>query len=262
MKIQLVSDLHLDAFRDAGLKMPRFQVNPRADILVFAGDIDKGLAGMEFVCAQPICSLYVLGNLEHYGLDVDEAAIFAKRKAHSPKVRILQNDSTVFGGVRFLGATLWTDFRASPVSQGENMASAAAALNDYRLIRDDQETLTPAGVLRRHEETLTWMGSVLAEPFDGPTIVVSHHAPHPHAIPNHRVGHRLQAAYTSRLTALMSSVDYWLHGHVHAAAQYKVQGCQVFCNPFGSPSDHRYPLSVAQASLRYDPDLLIEVKVP
>lgn len=262
MKIQLVSDLHINAYRGAGLEMPPFHVNPQADLLVFAGDIDEGEAGVEFAGRHAVRTLFVLGNVEHYGHDIDEASMLAKIEGISTKVRVLQNNVTVIGGVRFLGATLWTDFRSSSVSQAENMRRAASALNDYRFIRDGKEPLSPEGVLRRHEETLSWMGSVLAEPFVGPTVVISHHAPHPHAIPNHRVGHHLQAAYASRLTTLMSSVDYWLHGHVHAAARYEVQGCKVYCNPFGSPSDHRYPLSVAQASLRYDPNLLIEVKVP
>lgn len=259
MKLQLISDLHLNEYRRSGRQEPNFRVHPDADMVVIAGDIDEGLQGIEFARSLPIRSLYVLGNLEHYGLDIDEASMLTKMEALSTNARVLQNNSTIIGGVRFLGATLWTDFVAGGLSQVENMARAALAMKDYRLIRERNQPITPKTVLERHVETIEWMASVLSTPFAGPTVVVTHHAPHPNAIPSHRAGHRLQAAYVSRLTTLMASVDYWFHGHVHAASRYEVQGCRAFCNPFGSPDDHRYPYSVAQASMQYDPDLLIEV---
>ena len=262
MKLQLISDLHLNEYRRSGLPEPEVLVNPDADMVVFAGDIDEGLEGIEFARRLPTRSLYVLGNLEHYGLDIDEAAMLTKMEALSTNARVLQNNSTIMGGVRFLGATLWTDFRAAGPSQADNVAQTEQAMNDYRFIRERDQLITPETVLHRHLETIEWMASVLSEPFAGPTVVITHHAPHLDSIPGHRAGHRLQAAYVSRLTSLMASVDYWFHGHVHAASRYDVQGCRVFCNPFGSPADHKYPNSVAQASMLYDPDLLIEVTTP
>ena len=73
----------------------------------------------------------------------------------------------------------------------------------------------------------------LARPHDGPTVVVTHHAPHPANLPNPHAD--LAWCYAPGLTDLILDwgPDVWVHGHVHHAVDYPVGRTRVVCNPRG-----------------------------
>jgi hypothetical protein len=53
--------------------------------------------------------VYVPGNHEFYGHDID---LTAELEAAAPEnITVLSDDLLVLDGVRFLGSTLWTDFK-------------------------------------------------------------------------------------------------------------------------------------------------------
>jgi len=87
--------------------------------------------------------------------------------------------------------------------------------------------------LNRHEVARAWLKEELAKPFDGKTVVVTHHGPHPLSVHPRYVGDPLNAAFVSDLSALMPGVDLWLHGHTHAGSDYQVGRCRVVANPAG-----------------------------
>ncbi|BDT74180.1 3',5'-cyclic adenosine monophosphate phosphodiesterase CpdA (plasmid) [Comamonadaceae bacterium OS-4] len=60
-----------------------------------------------------------------------------------------------------------------------------------------------------------WLTQELAKPFEGKTVVITHHGPHPLSVHPLYVGDKRNGAYVSDLSALMPNVDLWLHGHVH-----------------------------------------------
>ncbi len=70
-------------------------------------------------------------------------------------------------------------------------------------------------------------------PHDGPTVVVTHHAPHPASLANPHADHSW--CYASDLTDLIQErgPDSWIHGHVHHAVDYRVGRTRVVCNPRG-----------------------------
>lgn len=260
MKVQLVSDIQRAEYRHAKLDEPALIVNPAADVLVIAGDIDDGLSGIEAAAKLEIPVLYVLGNHEYYGHGLDEAPRLAKELARPTKnVQVLQDDCVHIDGVRFLGSTLWTDFKCSPLPQAENMHLAASAMTDYRKIKLGSGKVHPEAILQRHLKSLAWLTDTLAEPFPGSSVVITHHAPHPRSVPRRWEDHRLQASYVSRVTGMMAPVDFWFHGHVHGGCDYCVRDCRVVCNPVGGPHEHYYAYSIGQQPVRHRADLLIEV---
>jgi len=58
----------------------------------------------------------------------------------------------------------------------------------------------------------------LGLPFAGPTVVVTHHAPHPTSLPTDDLAH----CYASDMSHLMQDrqPDLWVHGHIHSRADY------------------------------------------
>lgn len=97
------------------------------------------------------------------------------------------------------------------------------------------------------------MRTRLAEPHDGPTVVVAHHAPSARCVPDHLREDRWTVAYASRLDDLIEETqpDAWVYGHVHEAVRpFRIGRTLLVSNPRGYP-DAPNPL--------YRPDLVVEV---
>jgi len=113
-------------------------------------------------------------------------------------------------------------------------------MSDYKKItasgRDagTYRKLHPRDTLRRHEFSRAWLKNSLADPFDGPTVVITHHAPSARSVPTEFEGDVLSAAYASDLESLMGKdVQLWIHGHMHHSLDYEINGTRVLCNPRG-----------------------------
>ena len=162
------------------------------------------------------------------------------RAASSDQVRVLDRDEVILSGVRFLGATMWTDFAATgnpPIAA----FTAQNGLNDFKQIRTaDFRRIRPADLISESAKTRDWLRAKLADPFDGPTVVITHHAPSMRSLEdNPHAGGHLDAAFANRWEDLMGGdqVALWVHGHSHTAVDYDVAGTRVVCNPRGYPGE-------------------------
>ncbi len=78
-----------------------------------------------------------------------------------------------------------------------------------------------------------WLRDALDEPFDGPTVVVTHFAPSlKSADPRYGLTPGT-AGFCNALDEWMPRTPLWLHGHLHAPCDYVHQGCRVVANPLG-----------------------------
>lgn len=248
MRIQLASDLHLEflarQFPGERLIKPAHQ----ADVLVLAGDIGVASSAIDLFRDWPVPVLYVAGNHEAYSGTWEAVLDELTNAARGTSVRFLERDAVDFGGVRFLGCTLWTDYRLqSNYTQGQLMQNAQRSLNDHRLIRTrDGELFSAAHALREHELSRAWLRDELSRPYDGKTVVVTHHGPHPLSIHPKYAGDMTNAAFASDLSELLPKADLWLHGHVHDSFDYTVGRCRVVANPRGYPRNRYSVTSVQQ----------------
>lgn len=246
MRIQLLSDLHLE-FGDFT------PARPAADVLVVAGDLHVGKRGLAWLARHyaDIPIVYVLGNHEHYKENVD--VLPAKLRAEAPpNLHLLERGQVVLHGTRFLGATLWTDFELhGDAAQG--MACAHVSMNDHARIRRGEryQRFAPRDARITHIATRDWLRTRLAERFDGPTVVVSHHAPSRTSVEQLDREHDLLPCYASDLSSLCGEgVRMWLHGHVHQPTDHRIAGTRVVCNPRGYAPDLLVP--------GFQPDLVLE----
>lgn len=87
---------------------------PDADICILAGDIGRGAQdAVEWSTAyvrphMPVIG--VLGNHEYYGHWIERERSAAQHHGWRHDVMMLDDMVWTVGGVRFVGATLWTDF--------------------------------------------------------------------------------------------------------------------------------------------------------
>ena len=238
MKIQLASDLHLEFLQRNSPGERLIGPVPGADVLVLAGDIADGAHGFklfaDWPASKPTPIIYVAGNHEFYGHSMEPMREKMREGAALNGIHFLENESVEIDGVRFLGSTLWTDYRLrSNRTQRQLMENAQLRLNDHRLIRTGRHIFTTQDALEQHEIARAWLKSELAKPFAGKTVVITHHGPHPLSVHPRYVGDQLSAAFVSDLSDLMPGVDLWLHGHVHDGFDYQVGRCRVVANPAG-----------------------------
>lgn len=239
MRIQLASDLHLEHLR-RNFPGERLIAHAHgAEVLVLAGDIANGLEAVSFFDHWPVPVLYLAGNHEFYGHEMPKLREALRKECAGTSVRFMDDDVVDFGGVRFLGATLWTDYRLRlNRTQRQLMEHAGTRLSDHFHIRTSGDTrFEPSDALKEHERSRAWLECELARPYGGKTVVVTHHGPHPLSVHPRYVGDLLNAAFVSNLDDLMPKADLWLHGHVHDSFDYRVGRCRVVANPLGYPRD-------------------------
>ncbi len=239
MNLQLASDLHLEhlAARFPGETLIRPAA--AADLLVLAGDIAPTTDAVRLFADWPVPVVYVPGNHEFFDADWQATRRALRRAAEGTRVVVLDSDAWVWRGVRFLGCTLWTDYGLEPdVPQADQMRRCAGRIRDHAVIRVDDAWFTPSHALAEHRRNRAWLQAQLEQPFDGPTVVVSHHAPSARSIHPRFSGHASNPAFASRLDALVARADVWLHGHVHDSFDYRIADaggrcCRVVANPRG-----------------------------
>lgn len=271
MKIWILSDLHHEMQQHLPLTIPQ------ADVAVLAGDINRPLevavewAAMEIAWRMPV--ILVPGNHEFYGNSVAGGlARGALAAARHPNVHLLIDDSVVIGGVRFVGGILWTDYALGAEStpgQGRDrdvayaMRNAHGLLNDHRAIRkiDSKDIISPmtwetnfwttADARQAHQRTRAYLETVLAGDHDGPTVVVTHHAPTPLSVAERFRDSPLNPAFASDLTDMIWQYvpNLWIHGHVHDSFDYLLGDTRVIANPRGYGAENP----------SFDPSLVVEV---
>lgn len=235
VKIQIASDLHLDLLDH---KFPEFRaVQPTdADILVIAGDIHRRAEAIAAFRDWPVPVIYVHGNHEPYRGCLGDVVEELRRDSTDTNVHYLERDEEVVNGVRFLGCCLWTDFNLMPDVTEQAMQESDRCLLDYRRITmENGQGFSAADSREVHAASLSWLTRKLGEPFDGKTVVVTHHAPHPNSIHPRFAGSLINAAFVSDLTPLIleRQPDLWIHGHVHDSFDYRIGKTRIIANPRG-----------------------------
>ena len=224
MRIQIISDVHLE-FAKYDL------IDTSADVIIAAGDIGLGLEGAEWLKSLNKPVVYVAGNHEFWGTDIFELIAWLETTCEDTNVHYLEKRRAMINGVRFLGGTFWTDYQNKDV---RTMASAWMTMNDFKRINNEDKFLTPADLIEIHEDSLEWLLQVLDEPFDGKTVVVTHHAPSVRSWKEYPYD-PLRFAYCTDLEVIMEkhNIALWVHGHIHYPSDYLCHKTRVVCNPRG-----------------------------
>ncbi len=254
MKLLILSDLHL-GFQ--GMEQPQVD----ADVVVLAGDIARPQEAVAWALGFERPVLYVPGNHEFYGSSIEETRQALQRLCAGTQVQLLDDRAVVIQGVRFLGSTLWTDFKlfGEGERRTEAIAQAQRFLRDFSRIRT---VAAPAGAVLTPQDTAdlfarhsAWLAQQLAQAHDGPTVVITHHAPSLGSIHPRFADSMLNACFVSPAEHLLDArrVALWIHGHTHDSFDYRLNGTRVVCNPRGYAKDG------VNENAAFNPLLTIEV---
>lgn len=281
MKFLVLSDLHVEL---ASFAVPQ---DLEYDAVILAGDIHSPghkaviWARRESVFGAEKPIIFVPGNHEFYRTCMQTELRQIQEAAAGTNVHVLDRGQLVLddpagGQIRVLGCTLWTDFQL-PFQSGDVMvsdvsgalATANRRLNDFAEIdveyrehsmsaRNKRRPYTAEDSLARHWIDRSWLLGQLATPFEGATVVVTHHAPSVGSVHPKYSGDGLTPSFVSELPAEAFSNPFhdiiWVHGHTHSSADYHKDSTRIISNPRG------YRLSNGSfENSKFNPSLVIDV---
>ncbi|MBD9509926.1 metallophosphoesterase [Ensifer sp. ENS10] len=243
MKAWIFSDLHTE-FDEKVVPL----TVPEADVCICAGDIcDGGPAktvrylGEHVAQSMPV--ILVPGNHEYYRSSIAEGLkealdIAAKRY---PNVHVLSRRAVTVAGYRFVGATLWGDFNLYG-NMYWALRTAQNELNDFRKIKVSKQPyqrFTSGHASGFNNMDKHFIRTTLDEPYDGTTVVVTHHAPSVLSLAPEFVGAPLTPSFVSNLELDIAKYQpvAWIHGHLHNRSDYSIIDTRVVCNPRGYPDE-------------------------
>ena len=273
-RLWVLSDLHLDV-------CPLDLTPPEHDVAVVAGDVSERLCRhvLPWLCqlrertGKPV--VYVPGNHDFWRGTYQTTVAEARELAAAGGVTLLvEGEVAEHAGARFVGATLWTDWSLRPDQRARALsdgADRATGIRDVRKIKwrrgpSSYSAFLPLVSTALHREQRRRVEDALAVPHAGPTVVVTHHAPHERSLRGGEWQTPLDAAYASNLSAVLEgphAPDLWVHGHVHESKDYTVGRTRVVSNPRGyvevTPGTRGQPEQRKPENQAFNAALVLEV---
>jgi len=282
LRAQVFSDPHLN---HTGGDAPELHAAD-CDLVLFAGDLSDGAhRSMRWLADRfaGVPTYMVAGNHDFYrdgsanGYTIEEQTERLREMADGLGIRFLEREAAQQGDLRILGCTLWTDYEQRPDVMSPKQAKAIAQngrlpdegryarrsrMTDYLSIHQidpdgRRRRFTPSRSIAMHQASRAWLESQLAIPHDGPTCVMTHHAPTPKALM--QPPQSLDWCYASDLVSLMTgdgAPELWVHGHIHSARDMEIGLTRVLANPRGYPT--RTPGVFENAD--WNPGLVIDIE--
>lgn len=246
MKLRYYSDLHNELVdHPDGFFRPDVLPDEKDQVLVLAGDviklhhIPKHLEFFESLGRRFKAVFYVFGNHEYYGGKMGEK--YTQRAVESlssvSNLHVLSRftPSVYLDGMKFVGATLWTDPRRGYLSKYESNDLKRIKYHDKQ--RNSYHTFNPVAWRREFDADYAWLRAETRE--DTPTVVVTHHAPTMLSVDESDFNGSMAVYYKNDLKDFVESrphVRAWVHGHIHTRNHYTVGSTLVTSNPVGYPA--------------------------
>jgi predicted phosphodiesterase len=254
MRLQIVSDIH-EEFTNKAFFRTKENLAENVDAVLIAGDITipRYADRLDWYDDVGVPFYYVLGNHEFYHGHWEESLDNYKNRLKDTEITLLENETIVIGNnIRLIGSTLWTDFWV-PTTQGLDYhgRNCSMGMSDFIVIQG----ITIEKWIERHKKSLEYIKFVLSTKHDGPTIVMTHHAPSFKSSHPKYDGSMISGGFCSQLDYVIEEYqpEYWIHGHCHESFDYNIGKTRILCNPRG------YLSTVYPANTDFNPKLTIEL---
>jgi predicted MPP superfamily phosphohydrolase len=244
-KVDLVSDLHLEC-KELTL--------PGGDILVIAGDAmefrnylqafhstrmlgeptDRFLRFFEVECAKYQTVLYLPGNHEFYGSEIESVLQRMQSGVLPDNVRILDRSVYDAGDVLFVGATLWTNCNNGDWYTHYHLKRC---MNDFHVIKYKEKRFTTHDMIDLHNRDFGYIKTVVEQNADRKIFVATHHTPSfINCAAKYANDKLMNGGYHTELSEFIldhTNITHWAFGHTHEPFDHYIGTCRLVCNPRG-----------------------------
>lgn len=224
MKIQLLSDLHLES--------EDFEPVPQAgaEVLVLAGDIDSTWQAYARFAAWPVPVLVVAGNHEFDGRELTQAWVDLRHHCARFGLTLLEREAVVLTSragarIRFVGSVRWCDFDAFGPQGRARALRAGAYFQRVMAAQLDGRAFDAAAVRGEALACRAWLAATLQEPALGRwdrTVAITHFAPSLRSADPRYGSLPSTASFCNADDELLPYATLWLHGHLHCRHDYCV----------------------------------------
>jgi predicted phosphodiesterase len=239
MKIQYVSDLHLEFFGSSSKQYIKNIKNKGCDVCIVPGDIgyphdDYYIDFLDHMSKTFDQTFIVPGNHEYYQSkkinknmeEIDEYMddLFDEYD----NISLLNNKIEKYEGFNFIGTTMWSK------------------ITDPRWKINDVKYIKGLGITKYnelHHKSIDFLNKAI-EMVDGKTIIITHHMPsYDLTNPKYKQSY---AKYNQWFYADMnefigkydSKINCWFYGHTHIPLVQKIGKIPTLCNPIGYPNEN------------------------
>lgn len=264
MKIQYVSDLHLERYEPSDMDVVFDKlIKPVGDILVICGDlavvkITKEVLEKFFRYFSPKFKeiLIINGNHEFYSMTFLDTFLYLEKffkNLNLPNIHYLENDEYILGNTVFLGTTLWSDIRAA--KNFHDILRIKFSISDYSQIWkldeafandpyanswDKYRNICCTDTQNLFDQNVKWLEENLEKYKDRTVVVLTHHLPSFKLVAKKYEGDIINYAFASNLDYLFEkypNILYWICGHTHTSQDVMINKTRCVCNPAGYFTD-------------------------
>lgn len=251
MKIQIVSDLHLEF--NSNIRF--FELTKPDTTLVIAGDtvpvipkyLDRFKEFLQNVSDAYTNAIIIAGNHEYYHGEIESVnRTITDMVSRFDNIYFLLNSTVEIDDVVFIGSTLWTDF------DNQTKPWAFEYLNDSRVILNGESLLTANDVLGFFNQSSDFLLEELDKNLDKKTVVITHNAPSYKSIAPEFIGNKINCMFANNMEyshILRYNPNLWIHGHTHRSFDYEIGDTRVVCNPVGYLGENPY----------FNPTMIVEI---
>lgn len=235
MKIQIVSDLHLDHYSNYRPVLKDIHC-PTSDILVIAGDLTSGgFSGgskspadylKEISDIFPLHDIiYVPGNHDFWGTSITEGVNQLKQPI-ARNVHVLYNESIQYGKYTFVGTTLW--FKDDPLN------ACYPGYPDFDYIKNFRQTLYAENTI-----AIDWLDKNINKD----SIVITHFMSHPIFVAEMYRGDDWNRYFLCDIRNVLEKhlPKIVVCGHTHEGTDetinYGTDSVRYICQPYGYPHE-------------------------
>ena len=241
MKIQYLSDLHMELMSPNKFNKLCDKIVPKCDVLVLAGDIGNPLHQDEkykiflHSTSEKFKKIFLVsGNHEYYGNDINKTNEEIESICGSiSNVSFLNNSTELYNVYRFIGTTQWTHITDSRYLINDFYAIKEMNVNRYNNLHEVARLFLKKSIEKSCED-------------NEKVVVITHH------LPFHKLTHQKYltnfANYNHCFSAELhdvichpNTIQSWFYGHTHTASAQKILDIQYYCNPLGYDGEDNKP---------------------
>lgn len=251
MKIQIISDLHLDT----NTVYPLIKKTD-ADVIVLAGDTSNGFK-KESAYAKKLFRIHhkeiiiVNGNHSFHNTNLYEEQK-KWRNARIPGVKYLDHTTGfIYKDVNFLGGTLWVDY----TDKQDCWVYKTKNNNDFGSIKvSNVGLLTPDISSHQHLLLKDHISHNLSP--NHKNVIITHHPPSYKSYSGDLENDAGGCHFATNLEdfIIASNITLWIHGHSHHSLDYGIGDTRIICNPYGNEKSKNTKINED-----FDSGLVIEI---